>query len=43
MVEQEARGARTTRAMMMRMAVTVMTVMTTHKMRVTMRALEIAR
>jgi hypothetical protein len=42
-VVQEARGARTTRAMMMRMDATVMTAMTTHKMRVTMRALEIAR
>lgn len=40
---QEARGERTTPAMMMRMGATVMTAMMTHKMRVTMRALEIAR
>jgi len=42
-VGQEARVVRTTRAMRMTMAATVITVTTTHKTRVTMTALEIAR
>jgi hypothetical protein len=42
-VGQEARVVRTTRAMRMMMAATVITATTIHKMRVTMTALEIAR